>query len=504
MPYVLPLAVLGSLLGSPGAALSAIFLLAVPVALWGAWRFLRVVGRLVAPAGAPRGVLLWGSVTYSLVPAVSGAWGDGRIGTVVVAVLLPWLAHAALGFADPESDRRWRAAWRSGLLLSLGAAFAPVLWVFAALLGLVVVAAAFAIVPAVMKDRSVWGPPAVALGTVPVLLSPWWLPALVHGAGEGLILEAGRLPMPSVDTFDLLVGRIGDAGAPWWWGVVLAVLALLALFPRVTRIPVLVCWIVACVAAVAAAILGAFSLTLAAGTTDAGLGALVVVIQGTFVAAAMIGAQGMALRVARASWSWRRVLALVLAAVGAAVPLGGLAWFVVGGQDRLSEQRDQGIPAYMVQSSMKGPAHGILVIRGDVDHGLTYTVRRGDGVTLGEDEVVDLTKEDAGFTRDVRALASRPTPAVVDVLAESGIEYVVLPAPADGNVAAALDATGGLVQASAEDRSTRAWQVNKTLDPHAVDGPRSWLRIALLVVQALGILVVAVLCVPTTDRRRQR
>jgi GT2 family glycosyltransferase len=504
MAYVLPLAILGSLLGSAGAALSAIFLLAVPVALWGGWRFLRVVGRLVAPAGAPRGVLLWGAVTYSLVPAVSGAWGDGRLGSVAVAMLLPWLAHAALGFADPEPDRRWRAAWRCGLLLSLGAAFAPVLWVFAALLGLVVVAAAFAIVPAVMKDRSVWGPPGVALGTVPVLLSPWWVPALLHGAGEGLILEAGRLPMPTVDTFDLLVGRVGDAGAPWWWGVALAVLALLALFPRVTRIPVLVCWMVACVAAVTAAILGAFTLTLAAGTTDAGLGALVVVIQATFVVAAMIGAQGMALRVARASWSWRRVLALVLAAVGAAIPLGGLAWFVVGGQDRLDEERDQGIPAYMVQSSMEGPAHGILVIRGDVEHGLTYTVRRGDGVTLGEDEVVDLTKEDAAFTRDVRTLASRPTPAVVDVLAESGIEYVVLPAPADGNVAAALDATGGLVQASAEDRSTRAWQVNKPLDPQAVDGPRSWLRIALLVLQAVGILVIAVLCVPTSDRRRQR
>jgi hypothetical protein len=58
-----------------------------------------------------------------------------------------------------------------------------------------------------------------------------------------------------------------------------------------------------------------------------------------------------------------------------------------------------------------------------------------------------------------------------------------------------------LVQASAEDRSTRAWQVNRTLDPHAVDGPRSWLRILLLVLQAVAIVVVAVLCAPTTDRR---
>ncbi len=86
-------------------------------------------------------------------------------------------------------------------------------------------------------------------------------------------------------------------------------------------------------------------------------------------------------------------------------------------------------------------------------------------------------------------------------LAGDGIEYVVLPTPADGNVAAGLDATGGLDQASAEDRSTRAWQVGRPVDPDAVDGPQSWLRIALLVLQGIAILVVAVLCAPTTERR---
>ena len=98
--------------------MSLLLVLAVPVAAWGAWRFLRVAGRLVGPAGAPRWLILWGTTTYSLVPVVAGAWGDGRLGVVVAAVLLPWLAHAALGFADPVADRRWRAAWRSGLLLA--------------------------------------------------------------------------------------------------------------------------------------------------------------------------------------------------------------------------------------------------------------------------------------------------------------------------------------------------------------------------------------------------
>ena len=497
--YLLPLALVATVLGgSPGAAVSAVLLFAVPLGVWGAWRFLRVVGRLATPTGAPRWVLLWGATTWALVPVACGAWGDGRLGVVVVAALLPWLAHAALGFADPDADRRWRAAWRVGLLLALASAFAPVLFLFALVLGLVVVAAAFLIVRGAGRDRSVWGPPAVAVGLVPLLLAPWWIPALQRRAGEGLLLDIGRLPAPAVDGLDLATGRLGDLGAPWWLGAVLAVLALLALLPRATRIPVLVCWVVALVAALLAALLGAFSLDLAAATVDTGLGALVVVLQGAFVVAAVLGATG----AARELTSWRRAVAVLVAAAAAAVPLGALGWWVVGSDNAIEDGIDTDIPVYMVQSSEQGPEHGILVVRGSVDEGLTYTVRRGDGVTLGEDEVLALTAEDTGFSTTVRALVSRPTPAVVDDLGDNGIEYVVLPSPADGDVAATLDAAAGLVQASAADRSTRAWQVSRPLDGSGLEGPVSWLRVALLVVQGLAVVVVVVLCLPTTNRRR--
>lgn len=504
-PYVLALALLGTLLGgSTSAALTVLFVLAVPLGLWGAWRFLRVVGRLVSPSGAPRWLLLGSATTYALVPVVSGAWGAGRFGVVAAAVLLPWFAHAALGFADPDPDRRWRAAWRSTLLLALVTAFTPVAWFFALGLGLVVVAAAFAIVPGAVRDRSVWGPPATALLAVPVLLVPWWLPALLADAGAGLLLESGALPSPATDATGLLAGRLAGLGAPVAVGFVLLGLAVLALAPRLTRIPVLVCWIVAVVAAGTAAVLATITLDLPAGPVVPGLGFLLVVLQGAFVVAAMIGTQGILARV-----TWLRTLALrgalgLVAAVAVAVPAVGLGWFVAGDDHALGTGGRADIPAYMVQSSMLGPEHGILVIRGDVESGLTYTVRRGDGVTLGEDEVLALTPADDALTRDVRTLTSRPTPAVVEELADRGIEYVVLPAPADGDVAAALDATGGLVQASAENRSTRAWQVATAPDPEALDGPGSPLRVVLLVVQGIALVVVAVLCAPTTNRRRSR
>jgi len=44
--------------------------------------------------------------------------------------------------------------------------------------------------------------------------------------------------------------------------------------------------------------------------------------------------------------------------------------------------------------------------------------------------------------------------------------------------------------------------VDRPLDASSLDGPTSWLRVALLVLAGLGTLVVAVLCLPTSSRRR--
>ncbi len=505
-PYVLVIAILATLLGgSVSAAVSAVLLLAVPVALWGAWRFLRVVGRLSDAAGAPRWLLAVAACTYALVPVVSGAWGDGRLGIVVVSAALPWLGHAALGFADPEPDRRWRAAWRSGLLLAVVAAFTPVAWFFAAALGAALLGAGFAIAPALVRDRSVWGPPATMVATVPVLLAPWWLPAVVLGASRNLLLDSGRLPAPGLGFEELVGGRLpGELGAPWWLGLALLVMAVVALVPSRTRIPVLVVWIATLVAAVTSAALGAVTLDLPVGQSSAGLGFFLVVIRGAFVVAAFIAIHGLATRARRTGTTARRLVPVVMTGVAAVVPVLGLAWFVHEGPGELTDQRDTGIPAYMVQDALQGSAHGILVVRGSVEEGLTYAVRRGDGVTIGEDEVLAATPVDPGFDAVVEELVSQPRASVVAELADAGIRYVVLPAPADGDVAAGLDASGGLDQASAEDRSTRAWQVSRQVDEGALGGLTPWWRVALLVVQGIGIVVVLVLCAPTSAQSRSR
>lgn len=496
-PYVLPLAVLGLPFG-PSLLMSLLMAFSAPLGLWGAWRFLRVVGRLVTPYGAPRWLLLWGSVTWALVPLVAGAWGGGRWGIVVAAAVLPWMAHAALGFADPDAGHRWRAGWRTGLALALLTAVAPPAWLLVAVLIAVLLGIAVRLLPGEAGERSVWGPPVLALAVPLLVLLPWWLPALLEGGIAGTVLDIGRWPTAATSGWDLLAGRLGGLGAPAPVGYVLPVLALLALVPRATRIPVVVCWLVAAVTAVVAVPLAVVTVDIAGPVgQQPGLGAVLLVLQGAWITAILLG--GLSLHhLGDQAKPAQAVLALA-GAVGLVAPLVGLVWFAGWGGEELDDPPASDVPVYMAQRAEQAEQNGVLVLRGSKDTGLRYDVHRGDGLTVGEDEIAALTPEDEEVAATIRALVTSPDPDAVARLADLGILYIVQAAPADGSVAAGLDATTGLVQASSE-RGTRAWQVSP--EPGPLPSHHAWLRWLLLLVQAAAIPVLVVLALPPLRRNR--
>ena len=140
-----------------------------------------------------------------------------------------------------------------------------------------------------------------------------------------------------------------------------------------------------------------------------GIAVLLVVLHGCFVLAALLGAQGLVTVLRRSRAEQHQVLLVGLAVVASIIPVIGLGWFVWQGPGDLNSSEDTGIPAYMTDSSTAAAANGILVIRGDVSHGLRFTVRRGAGDTIGDDEIQYAAKLDPAFSADVRALVSRPT-----------------------------------------------------------------------------------------------
>ncbi len=494
--YLLPFAVAATLLfGSPAVVVSLLFLLAVPLAGWGAWRFLRAVCELTT-GQVDTPVALWGAIAYAAVPVASGAWGQGRFGIVASAALLPWFAHVVTGLFETSADRRWRAAWRGGALLALLTAFTPSAWLVTLLGVAVLLGLGFVLARDVVTSSSVWAPLVVVLVVPAALMLPGAAGMLGHDLAA-LFLEAGR-PSPTPGALDLIGGRLGGIGAPLWAGLLLLVPGGLAVLRTRTRVPVLACWIAVAVATVVAAVLSHITVELPAGPVRPGLGFLVVVVQGALLSAAVISAQGLRPHVA----SWLRPGWQVPVGVGAGlaallVPLVGLGWWVVDGDSLLGRPQRSEVPAYMIQAGERGPGHGVLVIRGDVPRGITWEVHRGDGTTLGEDEILALTGPDASLDRSVTALVSRVTPEVLDTLTTAGIDYILLPAPASSQVAAGLDAADGLDQASAPTPRSRAWQLQKTASADAVAGENPWWHRLLVGLQLLAILVVAVLCGPT-------
>jgi len=499
--YVLPLLVAGTaLLGHTGAVVSLIFLLTTPVATWGAWRLLRVLGHVADPRGASRWLLLWGSISYGVVPFVSGAWAQGRFGTLVATATLPWLLQAALGFGDPTSDRRWRAAWRTALLLALVTAFTPVAWLYAALLVAVLLVIGLRAAPGTVRDRSVWGPIVTAVAVVPVLLLPWFVPVLVQGHPGALLLEAGRIPGPVTGPAHLLAGQLSGVAAPELLGLTLLLLALLGLVRTESRVAALVPWCALALAGLLLLLVSHVAVRLATTSTRPASGFLTVVVAGAVIVAVAMAAERLWPRPSQPTWLRASVAAALVAA--AAVPAVGLGWALFSGDNRLAQDADAGIPAYMVQNAEVGDQRGILVIRGSVMDGLTYDVWRGDGITLGDDEIRAYAEPDAQLTSEIQSLVSDPSKSVVDQLATAGIEYVVLPAPADGDVAAGLDATTGLAQASAEDPKTRAWHLTAAPTATGIAGHGSWFRWLLVGLQLLAVLTVSVLCGPTRKESR--
>lgn len=504
-PYLLPLALVGSLLlGKAWLVVDLLVLLSVPLAAWGAWRFLaRLVGE-----GRP---VVWGAVAYGLLPVVTGAVSQGRVGTVAAAVILPWVVHAASFLAPAPgavgertrtrgADRRRRAAWRTALLLGLLTAFVPVAWPVAVVLALGAVGLGL------LRDRSrwtasrAWAPPLVAVGVVPVLLLPWSLLLLVGDGLASWYVEAGA-PAPELVTdlgpWDLLAGRAttGDLGAaPLWFGVAIAVAAAAALVSRHRRELVVGAWAVVVVALAAAVLLD---------SSGEWAGFPVLLAGAAAVTAVTVGGAGIAGRLTGRSFGWHQPVGLVVVLAALVAPLAGLVWWVSAGvAGPLDRRAAHDVPQYMTDAALRDPDQGVLVIRAG-DRRLEHTLLRSAGLRLGDDTVAATPEEQRSLTTLVGDLATAPTAEDVDALSRHGVEFVYLPPPAVPDLVGHLDSVSGLSTASAARPGSRAWQVDADPSREAVAEPTSsWLRPGLLVLQGLAVVTVAVLAAPSRKVRR--
>lgn len=477
-------------LGSPDLLVTLVFALAVPLSMVGAIAFAH---RLLTSKWSR----LFLAVSYALLPVVSGAVAQGRLGTVVALIVLPWPALSALRLASPEREVRIRASWRTALGAALVVMFVPLAWVFLVFL--------LALSPWLTGHRlrlRVWLPILI----VPLAFSLPWLAQTVTTPGLWLF-EAGRIGAVDFEfgPLDLLAGRAGGPGAAWvWFGWLLPLLALLALTRSATRRSVVRAWLVVAAAApIALLSLLVVSLPGVSVTARPWIGFSVVLVQVGWMLAVALASQGL-LAVALEVGVVKRTGIVVAALMLLIGPLFGVLWWTTNAHEGPVGTKDfQALPRYMQDLASKSDRNATLVLSGGRQGSpvMVQLLRRGE-MTLGDDSVLAATPIDQQLAQKVADLLVNPDDQFAQTLQERGITYVYAPRPVSDAVSGAVDAAPGLVSASQPRAGTRAWQVTDS----GTQGPqaqRNWWHPALLGAQVLAMVVVLVAVMPSNLSRRR-
>ncbi|MFF5639602.1 glycosyltransferase family 2 protein [Streptomyces sp. NPDC012825] len=445
-PYLAVLAALSALfLGSTSTALTLLLVCSVPLAGLTAY---------FASRGIVESRLLraWGAVAYAFLPAATGALATGRLGTAVLAVLLPLIGRAAVaahGFNRPDRGS-WRATWAYALLLTLTTAFTPVVWPLAVLLGLGVLVVR-------RSDLTAYGLRFLAaVGTPLLVLAPWSLTLLTDPSA--FLREAGvDVRTGTATALDLLgtsPGGPGTTGGLLLIGLVLAGLA--GLLREERRLAVHAAW-----AAALAGLLLAVLTNGAGGTGWAGPATLV--YGAALVAAGMIGAEGGRTRVAAHGFGWRQPVAALIALACAAGPAVAAAGWMIGGADGPLTRRDPvQVPAFVAEESTTRDQPRTLVLGGSAPGRVAYTLVRGSGARLGDAELTATAAGDPHLDRVVALLVAGSGADQTEQLSGYAIRYVLVRDGAPRRMSRVLDATPGLSRLSQIDGSA-LWRVDREI-----------------------------------------
>jgi GT2 family glycosyltransferase len=447
-PYLAVVAALGTVLGGQAwLAVDVLLLGCVPLAGLTAY----VATRRLVTATAAR---VWLAASYALLPVATGAIAAGRLGSAFAFTVLPLIAvNAARMLTAPPRPAR-RAAWATGLLVALGAAFAPVLWVFGAAFAVIVLAAGLA------SANREWGRwlahvrpvnAAIVIAAPFVVLFPWSLHLLASPSAfftEAGVQPSGLTPVPLRPSALLLLSPGGPGLPPVWVTAGLGLAVLAALLPNRRAAVTATGWCVA-----AAGYLGAVVVSRASGTPAGGTQAAT----GWPGAALALAALGLLLAAAPAAeWlahGWtgraapRRLLtgAVLLAATTAPLLVAGF-WVTHGVQGPVAAVNAPVLPAFVSASSAEGTQYRTLILRenGSV---LDYAVVRQADPTLGQPELTAAAPAEQALTQQVSALAAPDGADAGDpglVLGDFGIRWVLVPGPVDPALSQRLDTSVGL------------------------------------------------------------
>ncbi len=438
-PYLIVVATVATaLFGNADWAMNVVVLLAVPLAGWSAYFAAR--GMVTS-----KPIRMWMGAAYALLPAMSGAVEQGRVGTLITAVALPFAIRSGVRLSRRTGTIR--RAGGTALLMSVILAATPAVW----LVG--VVAAVGASIAAWRRLGSqAWGILArfaIAM-LVPLLaLMPWTLHLLTNPSL--FLLEPGlNIPGivdPNLRPVDVLLLHPGGPGMnPLWVTAGLVLASFLALFRRDTLPMVGAWWVLGLIALVIGV-----TQTLVLITPPGALvqvrpwpGPMTVVLGLAMIAASAVAVEGLRERFAGQSFSIGQPLAAVAALAALAAPVLSALWWIPGTDTVVVRAPRSDVPAFVAAEATGPSAPRTLVLSDNGEGEVRYMLLGGSALALGDADVPPPADVWQPIDEFVAALTSGRGGGEVDALRSYGVRYIKLASGSSRSVVPALDSQPGL------------------------------------------------------------
>lgn len=465
-PYLLVIAsVAALLLGKAPAAVSVLLLLGIPLA--GASAYIALRG--LVPGKAIR---VWAAAAYALLPAMTGAVAAGRIGTTMLAIVLPFALRSLVRISGPRGT--FRRAAGTAILVAIVLAVAPAIWLVLLIAG---VTGAVLLARGGTAARPVAGRLALALLGPLVLLLPWSLHLL--GQPGLLLLEPGLADSGTIDPalapwHVLLLHPGGPGMTPVWVTVGLLLAGALALL-RGERIRIIGPFAVLGLLALAMGLVQSVVFVTPPGTTAdvrPWPGQATLLLGLALIAMAAVAVDGLRARLAGSSFTLGQPLALVVAVLALLAPVLTAGMYVTGVPFVVRKDPATAVPAFVAADSESPQAPRTLLLDSDRAGRITYTLLNGPGLVLGDAETGPPASSWQALDPYVAAMVSGRGGEEIEALAGYGVRYVVLAPGASADLVPTLDGEPGLRRLSSSEGEV-LWRVaGVTSRARLLDGDR--------------------------------
>ena len=439
-------------LGNVSFFISALFFIAPIVAFIAMYR-------VVKRSGYSLRVSSLGGLLYALSPVIWNSVNQGRLGTLLISLLIP--SFLSLRPFNLDSASSWRKIYGTGLLAGLIGAFSPILLIIWTLIFIGRIIRLLFLrrieisqnlnYKQLIKINLDLEKRLIALGVVPILLNfPWSASIIFHPTQ--ILLEPG-LPLSGGSALSLLFFNPGgETGIPIWIFSPFIIFLLIVLFSR----KFYQIGIQATALLVIALLFSPLHINGHGSTGRFWGGALLVVAQTLLIPSVLQISVELLPNLKTSRVGLGHLISIFVAIVTVYSLIMTSIWAATTGANSILKSGSPNVIPAFISSLSDTPAKPKTLVISKSKYGTTYFITRGYDLELGDPDVSVGTPIEIDSAVDQLILGKGINSS--KVIGSYGIQYIYMRNPIDPAIVRTIDGIGGFTRSSATN-SGIVWKV---------------------------------------------